>query len=87
MVEFETSPLFSEQEKDCLRYAQAMTALPLHVPDDLFDRLRTGFSEAQLVELTAMIAWENFRARFDHALEMKSQDFTPEELAKVSKLR
>ncbi len=82
--EFEASPLFSDQERDCLRYAQAMTELPLNVSDDLFGRLRKRFSEAQLVELTATIAWENFRARFDHALDMKSQELTPEDVTKLA---
>ncbi len=53
-----------------------MTSTPVEVPHTLFDELRKRLSEAQLVELTAAIAWENFRARFDHALEIGSQDFS-----------
>ena len=59
-----------------VRYAEAMTALPVDVPDALFAELREHFSPEQVVELTAAIAWENYRARFNHALEMESEGFS-----------
>jgi len=46
------------------------------VPEALFARLREHFAEAQLVELTAAIAWENYRARFDHAFGIEAQGFS-----------
>jgi alkylhydroperoxidase family enzyme len=48
-----------------LDYAVAMTRTPVDVPEALFAALRSHLSEAQLVELTASIAWENHRARFN----------------------
>ncbi len=42
-----------------------MTRTPVDVPDALFAALRAHFSDAQMVELTAAIAWENYRARFN----------------------
>ena len=53
-----------------------MTRIPVDVSDALFCRLREKFSEAQLVELTSAIAWENYRARFDHAFGMEAENFT-----------
>ena len=53
-----------------------MTHTPVEVPDDLFQRLGKQFSEAQMVELTAMIAWENYRARFDHAFGIEAEGFS-----------
>ncbi len=53
-----------------------MTATPVHVEDKLFSDLRRIFSEAQLVELTAAIAWENYRARFNHAFGLESEGFS-----------
>ena len=53
-----------------------MTRTPVEVPDALFARLRERFSEAQLVELTSAIAWENYRARFDHAFGIESANFS-----------
>ncbi len=42
----------------------------------MFAALRRDINEAQLVELTAAIAWENYRARFDHAFGIESQGFS-----------
>jgi len=53
-----------------------MTRTPVEVSDALFGKLRGKFNEAQLVELTATLAWENYRARFDHALGIESEGFT-----------
>lgn len=58
-----------------IEYAAAMTRTPLDVPDALFDALRTHFDEAPMVELTAAIAWENYRGRFNRALGIESQGF------------
>jgi 4-carboxymuconolactone decarboxylase len=63
-------------ERLVLEYADAMTRTPVDVPNALFARLRERFSEAQLVELTSAIAWENYRARFDHAFGMEGENFT-----------
>ncbi len=59
-----------------LEYADAMTHTPVEVPDALFARVRERFSEAALVELTSAIAWENYRARFDHALGIEGENFS-----------
>lgn len=76
LADYSTSPVFSEEEKLVLRYADAMTHTPTEIPDLMFDQLRKQFNEAQLVELTATIAWENYRARFNHAFGMESANFT-----------
>jgi alkylhydroperoxidase family enzyme len=68
--------LFSEAEKLVLEYADAMTQTPVGVADELFQKLRKNFTDAQLVELTATLAWENYRARFDHAFGVESEGFT-----------
>jgi len=67
---------FSELERLVLEYADAMTETPVDVSDALFTRLRERFSEAELVELTSAIAWENYRARFDHALGIEGENFS-----------
>ena len=59
-----------------LEYADAMTQTPVEVSDALFSRLREKFDEAQLVELTSTIAWENYRARFDHAFGIEGENFS-----------
>jgi alkylhydroperoxidase family enzyme len=76
LPEHRESSLFSETEKLVLQYTDGMTATPVEVPEDLFARLKEKFNEAQLVELTSTIAWENYRARFDHAFGIESEGFT-----------
>jgi alkylhydroperoxidase family enzyme len=73
---YRTSVNFSDLERLVLEYADAMTQTPVEVPDFLFSRLRERFAEAELVELTSAIAWENYRARFDHAFGIESENFT-----------
>lgn len=68
--------MFSETEKLVLGYADAMTLTPVDVSEALFARLKEKFTAAQLVELTATLAWENYRARFDHAFGVEAEGFT-----------
>jgi alkylhydroperoxidase family enzyme len=69
------SDVFSELERLVLEYAEAMTATPPSVTDDLTQRLRDRLSDAQLVELTAIVAVENLRSRINAALGLTSQGF------------
>ena len=75
MPNYSSSALYSETEKLVLEYADAMTQTPVQVSDSLFAKLKEKFSAAQLVELTATIAWENYRARFDHAFGVEAEGF------------
>jgi 4-carboxymuconolactone decarboxylase len=73
--EHETSAAFSEEERLVLDYAVAMSRTPLDVSDALFDALQARFSAPELVELTATVAWENYRSRFNHAMGIKAHGF------------
>jgi len=73
---FESSAEFTETEKLALRYAAALTATPTELGDDLFDAMRALFEARQLVELTSAIAWENYRARFNHAFGCEAEGFS-----------
>ena len=73
---YEESAAFSPLEKLMVDYAVAMTKTPVEVPEALYAQLGQHFTEAQLVELTAAIAWENYRARFDHAFGIEAQGFS-----------
>jgi alkylhydroperoxidase family enzyme len=76
LANYEGSPEFTEVEKLALRYAEAMTATPVDLADDLFDAMRARFDARQLVELTSAIAWENYRARFDHAFGCQAEGYS-----------
>jgi alkylhydroperoxidase family enzyme len=69
---FEASAHFDKREKAVLRYAEGMTLTPAAVSYGVFEEIRTHFSDEQIVELTAAIALENFRARFNCALKVES---------------
>ena len=70
-----TSPLFDETERVALAFAEAVTITGQRVSDELFARVRKHFNEAQVVELTAAVALENFRSKFNVALGIEAQGF------------
>jgi len=76
LARYRESAAFSPLERVVIEYAERATRTPVEIPESLFDQLRAHFNEAQLVELTAAIAWENYRARFDHALGIEAQGFS-----------
>ena len=53
-----------------------MTRGRAEIDDGLFARLRAHFSDAQIVELAAVIAWENYRSRFNLALGFTAHGFS-----------
>ncbi|HEX5452675.1 MAG TPA: hypothetical protein VFX06_02685 [Stellaceae bacterium] len=69
------SARFSEAERVALEYAERMTITGQSVDDALFARLREHYTDAQIVELTAAIALENFRSKFNPALRIEAQGF------------
>jgi alkylhydroperoxidase family enzyme len=69
------SALFSSMERDALEYAEKMTITGERVSDELWSRLRRHFTESQLVELTAAVALENFRSKFNVPLQVEAQGF------------
>ena len=76
LSDFEGSPELSEVEKLVVRYAVRMTVTPVEIGDDLFAQLEKNFDSRQIVELTSAIAWENYRARFNHALGIEAEGFS-----------
>jgi alkylhydroperoxidase family enzyme len=69
------SKLFSEMERVALEYAERITYTDQKVDDAFFARVTQHFNEAQIVELTAAIALENFRSKFNPTLGVEAQGF------------
>ena len=69
------SALFSPSERLALDYAERMTMMGNRIDDGFFADLLAEFTEAQIVELTAAIALENFRSKFNPALGVEAQGF------------
>jgi alkylhydroperoxidase family enzyme len=73
---YRTSALFTDLEKLVLDYAVGMSRTPADVSDALFAELQDHFDDAQLVELTHVIALENMRGRFNVALGIGAAGFS-----------
>ncbi|MGA4838507.1 carboxymuconolactone decarboxylase family protein [Streptomyces sp. G45] len=69
------SDAYTALERDVMEYAEAMTANPPEVDDELSGRLLRGLGEAAFVELTMIVAVENLRSRFNSAMGLTSQGF------------
>ncbi len=67
--------MFDADEKLVLEFADAITATPARVTPELRQRLQKRFSTPQLVELSAAIAWENYRARSNRVFGFESEGF------------
>jgi AhpD family alkylhydroperoxidase len=76
LLDWEASERFDEKDKLVLAYSDAISATPVEVSDEVFDGLRAHFDEEQLVELTAAIAWENWRARFNWAFGLGKEGYS-----------
>ena len=75
ITDWQRSTVYNERERAAIRYAVAMTQTPPEVTDDMVADLRTRFTDAEVVELTATIALENQRSRINTALGLTSQGF------------
>jgi alkylhydroperoxidase family enzyme len=69
------SDVYSDLDRQVMAYAEAMTATPPAVTDEMVAGLRRHLDDAALVELTMMVAVENSRSRFNSALGLTSQGF------------
>jgi alkylhydroperoxidase family enzyme len=74
--------VFNDKELLVIELADAMVTAPANIDDDLYARLRDAFSEEQLLELTAQIAFENYRARSNRVFDVESDHlYAPESAA------
>ena len=70
---------FNDTERLVIELADAMTDTPANISDDLYARLRKQFSEEQLMQLGAQIAFENYRARWNRIFNVESDNlYTPQ---------
>ncbi|HJT68292.1 MAG TPA: hypothetical protein VJ749_17675 [Pyrinomonadaceae bacterium] len=78
--------LFSHDELLVIELADAMASTPSNISDELYARLREKFSEEQVLQLSAQLAFENYRARLNRVFDVGSDDiYKPETAAQVSK--
>ena len=75
LLNWRDSKRLSEAERVALEYAERITHTDQQVDDALFARVKQHFTEPQIVELTAAIAFENFRSKFNPPLGIEAQGF------------
>jgi len=76
--------VFTDVERMLIELADALATAPANVSDDLYARLRQQFSEEQLLELGAQIAFENFRSRLNRLFDVGSDElYKPEKTADI----
>ncbi len=67
--------LFSEREKAVLAYAEAVTRSDRGPGPAMIERLRRHFDDDAIIELTALIAFQNMSSKFNAALGVPAQGF------------
>ncbi|TMP95187.1 MAG: hypothetical protein E6L08_02190 [Verrucomicrobia bacterium] len=65
---------FKDTERLVIELADALTETPSNVSDELYARLRSQFSEEQLMQLGGQIAFENYRARWNRLFNVESDN-------------
>ncbi|WP_297478552.1 carboxymuconolactone decarboxylase family protein [uncultured Photobacterium sp.] len=75
LANWQASDHFSEQEQAVLTYTEAMTITGQHVSDDMLIALATWYSSDDIIELTALISFQNLSAKFNTALDVPAQGF------------
>ena len=73
LAEYESSALFAERERAALAYAEAATDPAKRVDDACFARLRANFDEQAILELTALVAFQNLSSKFNAALAVPAR--------------
>ena len=66
--------VFNQKERLVIELADAMVEAPANISDEFYTRLRSEFSEEQLLELSAQIAFENYRARLNRVFNVPSDN-------------
>ena len=82
--------IFSEVERLVIELADEMANTPSNISDELYARLRERFSEEQLLQLSAQLAFENYRARLNRVFDVGSDGLyhpEPQNAAKAANSR
>lgn len=75
LEDWRSSALFDERERVALDYAEAVTLSDREVDEPLMARLRAHFDDDGIIELTALIAFQNMSSKFNAALAVPPQGF------------
>jgi len=68
VIDYKTSPLFNEAERVALDYAVAAASQPNGVTGELMGKMKQHWTDAQIVEITGVIALNGFLNRWSDTL-------------------
>lgn len=80
LAKWRSSSLFSPEEKAALDYAEKVTYSDQRPDDECFNQLKLYYSEQEIIELTALIAFQNMSSKFNSALGVEAQGFCSRQL-------
>jgi AhpD family alkylhydroperoxidase len=72
----EPSDLFTAEELEVIAFAHGMSLTPAAVDDATAAAITERFGEQGLIELSYLVAWENFRARLNAGLDLGAGGFS-----------
>ncbi len=75
LATFELSSHFTDREKAALAWADVMTRNSERTTPELYARLHEYFDEDAIIELTALVAFQNLSSKFNAALGVAPQGF------------
>jgi len=68
VVDYQTSPLYTDAERMALDFAVAAASQPNAVTDELFERLKKHWTDSQIVELASAVALNGFLNRWNDTM-------------------
>jgi AhpD family alkylhydroperoxidase len=75
LAHWRESTLFDERERAALDYTEAMTQSDRRVGEELYVELKRHFADDAIIELTALVAFQNMSSKFNSALAVPPQGF------------
>lgn len=81
LANFRVCDLFSDKEKAALHYAEVITKSDSQVSQSDQQHLRQYFNDDEIVELTAIISFQNMSSKFNAALDVPPQGFCQIDIA------
>jgi alkylhydroperoxidase family enzyme len=75
LSKWQSSDLYTDQEKAVLEYTEVVTHST--TMDEQRSKIRSFFSEEEVVELTALVAFQNMSTKFNNAFGIEPQGFCP----------
>ncbi|MGE0734650.1 MAG: carboxymuconolactone decarboxylase family protein [Alphaproteobacteria bacterium] len=84
IMDYKNHPEFDEKDKIVVEWAIAVWENPNRIRDELFNRLRKHFTEAQVVELTLRATLCGFFNKFNDALQIEEEIEATEKVAALA---